>query len=242
MAMQQIHRGDSTMSEISHRIRRFAKVVAGTDLFVLKEVDVEYTVLGSEYGRWPLVTSKTSENSVIYSFGVGEDISFDLRAIDLFRCPVFAFDPTPKAVRWIRQQHTPPQFHFLELGLGPTVGEMTFHSPKTESHVSYTASDRASATTKSVVAPVADLRTIMQRLNHRRIDVLKMDVEGVEYAVIDTLSEQGFLPQQLMIEFHHGMYGYRPFDTKKALATLRKLGYRRYYVSETGRELGFLAC
>jgi hypothetical protein len=45
-----------------------------------------------------------------------------------------------------------------------------------------------------------------------------------------------------MIEFHHGMYGYRPVDTKKALATLSKLGYRRYYVSDTGRELGFLFC
>jgi hypothetical protein len=92
---------------------------------------------------------------------------------------------------------------------------------------------------KSVVAPVANLRTIMQRLNHQRIDVLKMDVEGAEYAVVDTLSERGFLPQQLMIEFHHGMYGYWPADTKKALATL---GYRRYYVSDTGRELGFLSC
>ena len=230
------------MTAISHRIRRLAKVAAGTDLFVPKEVDVAYTVLGSEYGCWPLVTSQTSEHSVIYSFGVGEDISFDLRAIDLFRCPVFAFDPTPKAVQWIRQQHTPPQFHFLELGIGPAVGEMSFHSPKTEAHVSYTVSDRRTGTKKSVIAPVANLRTIMQRLNHQRIDVLKMDVEGAEYAVIDTLSEQGFLPQQLMIEFHHGMYGYRPADTKKALATLCKLGYRRYYVSETGRELGFLSC
>ena len=49
------------MTAISHRIRRLAKVAAGTDLFVPKEVDVAYTVLGSEYGRWPLVTSQTSE-------------------------------------------------------------------------------------------------------------------------------------------------------------------------------------
>jgi hypothetical protein len=38
-----------------------------------------------------------------------------------------------------------------------------------------------------------------------------------------------------------GLDAYRPADTKKALATLSKLGYRRYYVSDTGRELGFLS-
>jgi hypothetical protein len=38
-----------------------------------------------------------------------------------------------------------------------------------------------------------------------------------------------------------GLDAYRPADTKKALATLSKLGYRRYYVSDTGRELCFLS-
>jgi FkbM family methyltransferase len=230
------------MTVIPNPIRRLAKVVTGNDIFVSKEIDVDHTVLGSEYGRWPLATRHTSEKSVIYSFGVGEDISFDLCAIDLFRCSVFAFDPTPKAVRWIRQQHTPPQFHFMELGIGATVGEMLFRSPKAEAHVSYTVSDREATTKNTVVAQVADLRTIMQRLHHPRIDILKMDVEGAEYAVIDNFATQGCFPQQLMIEFHHGVYGYGPSDTKRALATLRSLGYRRYYVSDTGREIGFLWC
>lgn len=230
------------MIALSNHIRRFAKVVAGNDLFVSKEIDVDYSVLGSKYGKWPLVTRHTSEHSVIYSFGVGEDISFDLQAIDLFQCPVFAFDPTPKAVHWIRQQQTPPLFHFIELGLGTAIGEMSFHCPRTEAHVSYTVSNRKGVTTKAVVAQVADLRTIMHRLHHSRIDVLKMDVEGSEYAVIDNLADQGCLPQQLMIEFHHGIYGYGTADTRKALATLKNLGYRRYYVSETGRELAFLFC
>jgi FkbM family methyltransferase len=229
------------MKGMSNRIRRFAKLLAGNDLFLSKEIDVDYAVLGSEYGRWPLVPGNTSERSVIYSFGVGQDISFDLRAIDLFGCPVFAFDPTPKAVTWIRQQATPPQFHFMELGIGASVGEMSFQAPRTATHVSYTVSDRTSSPAKPIVAQVANLRTIMQRLNHARVDVLKMDVEGAEYAVIDNLAEQGCLPQQLMIEFHHGMYGYVPGDTRKALSTLSRLGYRRYYISETGREVAFLA-
>jgi FkbM family methyltransferase len=34
----------------------------------------------------------------------------------------------------------------------------------------------------------------VQRPHHSGIDVLKMDIEGAEYAVIDNLREQGFLP------------------------------------------------
>jgi FkbM family methyltransferase len=232
---------DSGADRLSHGLRRLAKFVAGQDFFVSAEIDVDHVVLGSEYGRWPLIPGPLTAASVVYSFGVGQDISFDLRVIDLFRCSVFAFDPTPKAVQWIRRQNTPPQFHFMELGIGAAAGEMVFHSPRTPGHTSYTVSDRSPAATSTITAPVADLPTIMRRLRHDRIDVIKMDVEGSEYAVIDNLSQQrGCLPQQLMVEFHHGMYGYTPRDTKQALDSLAQLGYRRYYVAGTGREFGFL--
>jgi hypothetical protein len=73
------------------------------------------------------------------------------------------------------------------------------------------------------------------------IDVLKLDlkarIRGDRFVGTSRL-----LPQQLMIEFHPGMSGYRLSETKKALATLSTVGYRRYYVSETGRELGFPSC
>jgi len=71
--------------------------------------------------------------------------------------------------------------------------------------------------------------------------VLGYFVEGAEYAMIDSLCYQGILPQQLMMEFTTGCAGYRLSDTKKALATLRSVGYRRCYISESGRELGFLS-
>ena len=43
--------------------------------------------LGTEYGGWfiPKIND-LNENSIIYSGGVGEDISFDLLLNDIYRC------------------------------------------------------------------------------------------------------------------------------------------------------------
>jgi len=221
-------------------MRHLARLIVGKDVIVSNKVAVDHIVLGSEYGRWPLLPAMTSDRSVVYSFGVGEDITFDLAAIERFHCQIYAFDPTPRSVKWIKDQPTPPEFHFHEFGIDAKPGEMLFHPPKLDTHVSYTVSSSGSSNGEPVKAQVLDLGTIMQRLNHKRIDILKMDVEGAEYAVIETLAQQGSLPEQIMVEFHHGMYGYTARDTKLALDTLRHDGYYLYYVSNSWREFGFL--
>ena len=117
---------------------------------------------------------------------------------------------------------------------------MLFHPPKSDSHVSYTISQRVKSNGEPVKAQVLDLGSIMRRFHHSHIDVLKMDVEGAEYAIIESLARQGRPPAQLMVEFHHAMYGYAAKDTRRALKTLRRDGYYPYYVSDTWREFGFL--
>ena len=46
------------------------------------ETELNYQVLGTEYGGWPLLVDETPPKALIYSFGIGEDISFDLEAIE----------------------------------------------------------------------------------------------------------------------------------------------------------------
>jgi FkbM family methyltransferase len=217
-----------------------AKLCVGKEVLVSGKLALDHVVLGSEYCRWPVLPAMTSSRSVLYSFGVGEDITFDLAAIDRFHCHVYAFDPTPRSIKWIRNQRTPPEFHFFDFGVGAKPGEVIFHPPKCDSHTSYTVSDRTQFEGQPVKAAVLDLPTIMERLNHKNIDILKMDVEGAEYAVIEGLGRLDHRPGQLMVEFHHGMYGYSPKDTKRALDTLRRCGYHPHYVSETWREVGFV--
>ena len=55
--------------------------------------------LGTNYGGWYVPTNMNlNENSIIYSGGVGEDISFDLLLHDKYKSNIFLIDPTKKAI------------------------------------------------------------------------------------------------------------------------------------------------
>lgn len=54
--------------------------------------------LGTVYGGWFIPNHiNLNENSIIYSAGVGEDISFDLLLSDKYNCNIYLIDPTQKA-------------------------------------------------------------------------------------------------------------------------------------------------
>ena len=135
---------------------------------------------GTSYGGWTIDPTGINKNSVVYSFGVGEDISFDLSLIQSFGCAIYAFDPTPKSIAWIGKQDLPPQFHFFDFGIAAYDGQGIFNPPTNSEHVSYTVLARPETENDGIQAPVYQLQTIMNRLNHRRLDLLKMDVEGAE--------------------------------------------------------------
>jgi FkbM family methyltransferase len=222
---------------------RFAKLVYRA-LFKPRlhapEGAIDYAVLGTVYGGWPLVDS-TPQKAILYSFGVGEDISFDLEAIRKFDCQVHAFDPTPRSLAWIEQQQLPVGMTFHSIGIASTDGEMTFYPPENDAYVSFSATPAPKAdTSRAITAPVQRMKTIMSNLGHEKVDVLKMDIEGFEYDVIDDIIRSEVRPGQWLIEFHHRMYDITPEKTRQAVAKIKAHGYTLFYVSEGGHEYGFV--
>ena len=53
---------------------------------------------GTGYGGCVCSMESMGPESVVYSVGTGEDLSFDLAIIERFGCAVHGFDPTPKTV------------------------------------------------------------------------------------------------------------------------------------------------
>jgi FkbM family methyltransferase len=202
------------------------------------ELDVASVFLGTDYGGYEIVPDLVSRDAIVYSVGIGEDISFDLGLIERFGCAVHGFDPTPRSLAWLEKQALPAQFLVHPFGLAEFDGVARFAPPANPAYVSHSVlpghgGDR-------IELPVKRLATVMKELGHDRLDVLKIDIEGAEYAVLEDLLATGVLPKQLLVEFHHGMGGVALETTEASLDRLHAAGYRVFDARETGREFSLV--
>ena len=201
------------------------------------EVSAESIFLGTEYGGYEVLPALLRADSVVYSVGIGEDISFDLALIERFGCKVHGFDPTPRSLAWLEAQALPERFVVHPYGIADIDGTLGFTPPANPAHVSHSVLGNGA---ERVELPVKRLETVLRELGHERLDVLKLDIEGAEYAVLDALLETGPLPRQLCVEFHHGISGVELGATERLLARLRARGYRVFDARETGREFSLV--
>jgi FkbM family methyltransferase len=150
-----------------------------------------------------IIPELLNANSVVCSFGVGNDISFDRAMIQRFGANVHGFDPSPDAIRFVASQiDLPSRYHFHPYGLGSIDGDADFFRPAQGAMYSLKAAAEQNDASR-VSLPVKRLATILDALDIGFIDVLKMDIEGAEYAQIDSIVENGESIGQLLIEFHH---------------------------------------
>ena len=165
------------------------------------ERSVSVDLLGSSWGGWSVVRGSLDANSIVYSGGIGHDATFDTAVIAMYGCPVHAFDPTP-----VGRQHgeivaaEQPAFHFYPMGLWNEDGNMAFSVPRNPSHDSFSIVN-LEGTSDSVLCPVRKLSTIMDDLGHDHLDLLKLDIEGAEHAVLADVLAENIRVRQLCVEF-----------------------------------------
>lgn len=191
----------------------------------IKKYKIAASKLGTDYGGWIVPDGVLDEKSVCYLAGAGEDISFDVEIVKRFKTDVFIFDPTPKAKNhfdtfvektklgqkfsinnssqhfYIFDSQLLPKLHFVNEGIWNVETTLKFYSPENPDHVSHSVKN-LQKTQRFFEAKVKPLQSIMQTLGHNKIDLLKIDIEGAEYEVIDSIIENKIKPTVLCIEFH----------------------------------------
>lgn len=199
------------------------------------------TFHGTEYGGWSIIPDCLSESALVYSFGVGEDASFDLETIAHYGIEVHAFDPTPRSIDWVKNQTWPPQFHFYPFGIGASDRAAAFFPPKNADHVSHTILPRNNAAGEAIQVQLYRLKTIADMLGHEEITILKLDIEGAEYEVIDDLVKTPEIKiQQILVEFHHFLPNVSDETTQEAIDKLSTAGYKVFNISKRGYEFSFI--
>jgi len=224
-------------SKIKHIILRFSPKYA----HFKKSTKCNYSWYGNKYGGFYLCPELLNNNSIVYSFGIGEDISFDKHIIALHGCSVFGFDPTPKSIDWTKGQNLPEKFHFYQYGISDKTGLVDFFLPKNPEYISGSMVNQKNIDVNyKATVQMKALSDIMNELGHQQIDVLKMDIEGAEYDVIENILGSNIPITQLLIEFHDRFFEKGNLKSKQAIEKLKLYGYEIFAISDSFEEVSFI--
>ena len=196
---------------------------------------------GSGYGGFYLDTSLLNTSSNLISFGVGEDISFDLAVFKHGVKNIYLFDPTPKSVVFIKAQNLPSNFHFYPVGLSDQNQQASFFLPKNDNNVSGSLLVHKNLDSqKAVEVQLKKLSTIKSFLQLDKIDILKMDIEGSEYKVIKNIFSENIFPVQICVEFHNDFFKNGKQMFNETMVLLKENKYSIEAVSRSGKEMLFV--
>lgn len=219
-------------------LTRWLRSLVGRDVFQRRQCAVAGEVLGSRHARWFVATGSLSAAPVVFSFGVGRDLSFECALIERYGATVHAFDPTPLALEWARSQRLPDRLVLRELGLADYDGVARFVPSRRVGGENFSMV-RTTGIGDPIEAPVRRFATLAALVGTDP-ELVKLDIEGTEYAVLPDMLASGFRPRQLLIEFHHWWREVSPRRTRDAIRLLNRHDYRVADVSPKGKELTFV--
>jgi len=181
------------------------------------------SILGTDYGGYTVPEGLLHPEAIYYSVGAGEDISLDVEIANRYNPYIYIFDPTERAEKHFQQVRnnatqgiqtplyknyiyptTPQTFqktHFEKIGLWVRTDVLKFFAPAKKEHVSHSLVNLQN-TASYVEVPVKSLDDLMKHHGHQEIDMLKMDIEGSEFEVIEDILNKRISVKYICLEYH----------------------------------------
>lgn len=226
---------------LTYLLKKIFYKVRKSLFYIRPSIKISYKWYGNKYGGFFVCPKYLNENSIVYSFGIGEDISFDKSIVNEHNSQVFCFDPTPKSISWIKNQTLDKNILFFEFGISKQNEIVDFYLPKNSNYVSGSLICQSNVDQNNCISvEMKSLKSIMDDLGHNIIDVLKMDIEGSEYDVIDYILESNIVIKQLLVEFHDRYLHDGVSKTKESIAKLSSHGFKVFAISDSLQEISFI--
>ncbi len=193
-----------------------------------------------------------SKDSICYCVGAGEEISFDTELIMQYGCKVVILDPAPEGVNHFKllrskldnnstltiPNHGIPYTYqinldqltnisYLEIGVWTEATKIKFYSPERKDYVSHSI-ELFKNGGKFIEVPVDRISNIMKQQGHTSIDLIKLEIEGAEYRVIETIVEDKIDVKAIAVEFDEVYHKKGPaylLRIKKSTQLLLNNGY-----------------
>ncbi|WP_223479274.1 FkbM family methyltransferase [Oricola indica] len=216
---------------IKHSVRNFINETSGKR----PRIPVEGTsksllTLGTEYGGWTFSDEPNLKGGTIVSCGAGEDISFDVLFSAKYGAKVIIVDPTPRAVKHVKEiialitesarqgtlgslelygikdfsKADPSKLLLLERALWSERCNLKLFPPKNPDHVSHSALDFQNDYSQKgefIEVKALSYNDLFDEFDIDEVSLLKLDIEGAEVEVLNSLSEKDALPLQICVEY-----------------------------------------
>lgn len=191
------------IDRIAHRVRDFVRVHAeGPLLRLMLRPDAAIRMVPViPVADTILPRDLIGPDWICYCVGVGEDITLDRHLAEQCAASVWAFDPTPRAIAFMRQApYDRARLSFVPIGVWKEDATLRFHAPVNPRWVSHSVMEPQGGD-GHFDAPCRSLASLMRELGHQRVDLLKLNIEGAEHVVLEAMLEEGVRPRIVTLTY-----------------------------------------
>ncbi len=171
-------------------------------------------------------------SSTIIDVGCGYEADFSVSMITRYGLKAFAIDPTRKHAPYLQkiEKSMPGSFIHFALAVAPQNGKIVFNESVTNEsgsiftdHVNIRQDEIRSYEVETV-----NLSGLVNKTGIHKIDLLKLDIEGIEYDLLSRTFKDDLKPfRQIFVEFHHkSVPRYSRRDTKAIVKHICSLGFK----------------
>jgi FkbM family methyltransferase len=179
-----------------------------------------------------------SSSSVVIDGGCSYEADFSVYLMRRHGVRAFGVDPTRKhrpALHELENQY-PGRFVHVPCAISASDGVVTFHESRAnesgsllDDHVNVVRDEVTSYDVEAVT-----LTSLRNRLDLPAVDVLKLDLEGAEYGVLEAATREQLRPvSQLFVEFHHHAIGqFTERDTRRIVGIVCAFGFKAFSLDD----------
>ena len=184
--------------------------------------------IGTE-DQWGVLRDSLSRNSFIVSAGVGKNITFEQTIVRKYGATIILLDPSPTGIDTMsRIGNEGGHLDFRPVGLAAQTGSLDFGRPDIESEGSF----RKGSANDGVKLDCVSLKHLLGTEKRTRIDLLKLDVEGFEYEILQSVFRDKIEIDQICVEIHTNRaitINETIFSALRLILRLRLAGYAIVY-------------
>lgn len=198
------------------RLRRRLRQWRGTEPRTRVQIRCER----EERGGWWICPSVLRPGDIVYAFDDGGDLEVERALLDEHGARVYIFDPDPEVAERAEAEGVLQQFQLYAIRVGA------------EDRPGVKGGGRNAART-------VRLGNLMRTLGHRRLDLVKLNVDDVAPAIRDLVELEADV-RQLLVRFPAAATDAERDAIEALIRRLDSDGYRIFHIGVDGRRYSFI--